>query len=93
MVVCNLDMIPPAVQRDAAARMKATTIKLSSSHVPMLSQPRDVARVIEDAAAQLAVSAIISAGQLTSAPIKVASLARRKNQSVANVQISGRCTS
>jgi pimeloyl-ACP methyl ester carboxylesterase len=47
-------MIPPAVQRDAAARMKATTVALPSSHVPMLSQPQKVASVIASAIAKLA---------------------------------------
>ena len=37
--------------------------------------------------------AIISVGQLASAPIEVASLARRKNQSAADVRICGRRTS
>ncbi len=42
--------IPPAVQRDSAARMKAVTLTLPSSHVPMLSQPDKVAAFIEKAA-------------------------------------------
>src|SRR6266446_4451797 len=46
-----------------------------------------------EALGSLFLGAIISVGQLTSAPIEVASLARRKNQSVANVRISGRRTS
>jgi len=44
-------MIPPAVQRDSAERMKAITVRLSSSHVPMLSQPERVAEVIIKAVA------------------------------------------
>lgn len=43
-------MIPPAVQRDSAARMKANTFTLASSHVPMLSQPERVAEIIIKAA-------------------------------------------
>lgn len=39
-------MIAPAVERDSAARMKANTVSLASSHVPMLSQPERVAEVI-----------------------------------------------
>jgi pimeloyl-ACP methyl ester carboxylesterase len=39
-------MIPPAVESDSAKRMKATTLTLASSHVPMLSQPDKVADFI-----------------------------------------------
>lgn len=46
--------IPPAVERDSAERMGATTIHLQSSHVPMLSQPQAVADFIAGAAATLA---------------------------------------
>jgi pimeloyl-ACP methyl ester carboxylesterase len=38
--------IPPAVQSDSAKRMKATTLTLASSHVPMVSQPDKVADFI-----------------------------------------------
>ena len=41
--------IPPAVERDSAARMKADTLTLASSHVPMLSQPERVVEVITKA--------------------------------------------
>jgi len=37
---------PPAVESDSAKRMKATTLTLPSSHVPMLSQPDKVADFI-----------------------------------------------
>jgi hypothetical protein len=37
-------MISPDLERQFAARIKATTITLSSSHVPMLSQPAAVAQ-------------------------------------------------
>lgn len=43
-------MIDPALQRAFAAKIKATTITLKSSHVPMVSQPRQVADVIIAAA-------------------------------------------
>ena len=43
-------MVPPQHERDAARRMHATTTTLASGHVPMLSHPQDVARVILDAA-------------------------------------------
>ena len=42
--------IPPELERAEAAAMKATSITLSSSHVPMLSHPKEVAEVIEEAA-------------------------------------------
>jgi pimeloyl-ACP methyl ester carboxylesterase len=38
--------IPPAVESDSAKRMKATTLTLASSHVPMVSQPDKVAGFI-----------------------------------------------
>ncbi len=44
-------MVPPAHQREAAARMHAKVVTLASSHVPMLSHPQEVAAVILDAAA------------------------------------------
>ncbi len=49
------ETIPPAAERDFAARMKATTLALASSHVPQLSQPVAVAEFIAQAAASLAV--------------------------------------
>jgi hypothetical protein len=51
-------MIPPAVQRDSAARMNANTLRLASSHVPMLSQPERVAEVIIKAAGAVATAAV-----------------------------------
>jgi pimeloyl-ACP methyl ester carboxylesterase len=42
--------IHPDLERFVAKRMKATTIELDSSHVPMLSQPRAVLDVIRSAA-------------------------------------------
>ena len=41
------------LERAAAERMKATTVSLDSSHVPMLSQPKAVLDVIRDAANSL----------------------------------------
>jgi len=43
-------MVPRQSEVDAAKRMNATTVTLRSSHVPMLSHPREVANVIIDAA-------------------------------------------
>ena len=44
--------IDPGEERFFAKRMKATTTELPTSHVPMLSKPREVAAVILDAAAK-----------------------------------------
>jgi hypothetical protein len=41
------------VERDSASRMKAQTLVLQSSHVPMLSQPEAVAEFIASAAASI----------------------------------------
>ena len=51
-VIPNDRMVPPQHERDAAKRMKATTTFLKSSHVPMLSHPKEVAAVIIDAASK-----------------------------------------
>src|SRR6266850_1892014 len=46
--------IAPDEERFFARRMKATTKELDTSHVPMLSKPKDVAAVIMEAAAKAA---------------------------------------
>ena len=46
--------IAPDEERFFAKRMKAMTTELDTSHVPMLSKPKDVAAVIMDAAAKAA---------------------------------------
>ena len=52
-IVSKLDgAIAPDAERFFAKRMKATTTELDSSHVPMLSKPEGVAKVIMDAAAK-----------------------------------------
>lgn len=43
--------VHPDLERFAAKRMGATTVELKSSHVPMLSQPREVLDVIRAASA------------------------------------------
>ena len=45
----NDRMIQPDLEKAMAATIKATITSLSTSHVPMLSKPDDVAKVIEDA--------------------------------------------
>jgi len=46
-------LIDPAAQRDMAKKIKATLTALPTSHVPMLSRPKDVADVIIAAANHL----------------------------------------
>jgi pimeloyl-ACP methyl ester carboxylesterase len=43
-------MIPPELQRDMASRIKAQSISVAASHVPMLSHPTEVAAFIAQAA-------------------------------------------
>jgi pimeloyl-ACP methyl ester carboxylesterase len=52
VIIVNDRMVPPEHERESAKRIKATTVTLSSGHVPMLSQPRAVASVIIDAASK-----------------------------------------
>lgn len=53
IVAAKDETIPPAVERNSAKRMKAETLVLESSHVPMLSQPDVVADFIARAASSL----------------------------------------
>lgn len=46
-------MINPDLERQFASKMKATTLTLKSSHVPMLSQPAKVAAFIAEAASKV----------------------------------------
>ncbi|HZE97766.1 MAG TPA: alpha/beta hydrolase [Planctomycetota bacterium] len=49
-IVANNDrMIAPEQEKDMANKINARTTVLQSSHVPMLSKPQEVAKVIEDA--------------------------------------------
>jgi hypothetical protein len=43
-------MIPPAVQRMFASRMKATVLETPGSHVAFVVHPEVTAKLIEDAA-------------------------------------------
>jgi pimeloyl-ACP methyl ester carboxylesterase len=57
-------MINPDLQRAQAKTMKATTLELKTSHVPMVSQPAKVAAFIIKAAGQLpAASKAVAAGK------------------------------
>ena len=50
IVATNDNMIPPEQEKSMAKQINATTTTLPSSHVVMLSHPKEVAKVIEDAA-------------------------------------------
>ena len=50
VVASNDRMIQPDLERKFAKAMKAKTIELPTSHVPMLSRPADVAKLIIEAA-------------------------------------------
>jgi pimeloyl-ACP methyl ester carboxylesterase len=52
VVAARDQMIQPSLERALAKKMKATTIELPTSHVPMLAQPRAVAAFIASAAAR-----------------------------------------
>jgi pimeloyl-ACP methyl ester carboxylesterase len=50
MVADHDRMIPPELEKKLAAEMHAKTMHISSSHVPMLSHPTEVANFISEAA-------------------------------------------
>ena len=50
IVGTNDQTVHPDLQRFVAKRMNAKVTELQSSHVPMLSQPAEVAKVIFEAA-------------------------------------------
>ena len=50
VIASNDRAIPPALEKAEAETMKATSITLPTSHVAMLSQPKGVAELIEQAA-------------------------------------------
>ena len=52
VIATNDRAVPFDLQRAEAAVMKATSITVASSHVPMLSHPKEVADLIEQAAAK-----------------------------------------
>ena len=52
VVIVNDRMVPPEHERATAKRIHATTVTLTSGHVPMLSQPAKIAAVILDAASK-----------------------------------------
>jgi pimeloyl-ACP methyl ester carboxylesterase len=50
LVAADDQALPPAAERQFAARMGAATVEISSSHVAMVSHPGEVAQLIETAA-------------------------------------------
>jgi pimeloyl-ACP methyl ester carboxylesterase len=52
VIAGNDRAIPPELEKDEAATIKATSITLPSNHLAMLSHPREVAELIEQAAAK-----------------------------------------
>ncbi len=60
LVTKNDEAIPPDAERQFAARMGATTIEVSASHVAMVSHPAEVADLIEKAAEHVGSIAPIS---------------------------------
>ena len=52
VIASNDRAVPPELQKAEAAAMKASSITVASSHVPMLSHPKEVADLIEQAAAK-----------------------------------------
>jgi pimeloyl-ACP methyl ester carboxylesterase len=57
LVAENDEAIPPDAERQFAARMGATTVEVSSSHVAMVSHPTEVAELIERAASEVGAAA------------------------------------
>jgi pimeloyl-ACP methyl ester carboxylesterase len=62
VIASNDRAVSPELEKAEAAAMKATSITVASSHVPMLSHPKEVADLIEQAAAK--------AGSLTNGETK-----------------------
>ena len=52
VIAGNDRAIPPQLEIDEAANIKATSITVPSNHLAMLSHPREVTEVIEQAAAK-----------------------------------------
>jgi pimeloyl-ACP methyl ester carboxylesterase len=52
VIAGNDRAIPPELEKDEAASIRATSITLPSNHLAMLSHPREVAELIEQAAAR-----------------------------------------
>ena len=57
LVATNDRMIPPDAQRAMSKRTGATVVEVKGSHAVHVSQPREVAHLIEQAAKSLALAA------------------------------------
>jgi len=58
LVATNDEAIPPDAERQFAARMGATTVEVSASHVMMVSHPEEVASLVERATESVGVAAL-----------------------------------
>ena len=58
LITTDDQALPPAAQRLFAKRMGATVIEVPSSHLPFVSHPRDVVRLIETAAEAISGTAV-----------------------------------
>jgi pimeloyl-ACP methyl ester carboxylesterase len=56
LVATDDQAIPPAAERQFAARMGATIVEVPSSHLPMVSHPSEVVKLIETAAGAMLVT-------------------------------------
>jgi pimeloyl-ACP methyl ester carboxylesterase len=52
LIAGNDRAIPPQLEKDEAAAIKATSVTIQANHLVMLSHPREVAELIEKAAAK-----------------------------------------
>jgi pimeloyl-ACP methyl ester carboxylesterase len=62
VIAANDRMISPDQEKDTAKRMGAKTLTLPTSHLPMLSQPAEVADFVIEAAASFAANAAAPGG-------------------------------
>jgi len=58
LITTDDQALPPAAQRLFAKRMGATVIEIPSSHLPFVSHPRDVVKLIETAAEAISATAV-----------------------------------
>ena len=70
LVAKNDEALPPDAERLFAQRMGATTVEIASSHVPMVSHPDDVVKLIKEAArgARHTISCSVITAEARSAP-------------------------
>ena len=61
LVATHDEAIPPGVERMFAQRMRARTVEVGSSHLSMVSHPKEVVELVEAAAAAVASSGSVAA--------------------------------